>query len=266
MSAPSTPRAFAKLLMDLGSRPQERSLDQLFDSLGLDQEEFFLTKLATADRTLGDCGVDVQPRLQNGSSDGVFLFRQANADATSEAEVKERLEDGESASKEFKSTYWCDLQRRTHQPDATPKQLRSNDVRDSTLKSLAGFLTTGGGRLFIGVGDAGEVLGLRPDLEILRENQRNVDRLINNIKTDIAERFRDGNTVNGYVRIEAVAVGDEQILQLEVTCRRSLSFLDSPKLGYRLYRRQDNRTVQVEIYEVEEFQEWRGDHILSETA
>ena len=266
MSVPSPTPAFSKLLIALGGGPQERTLEQLFHDLGLGQEEYFLTRLADADRMLRDCGVDVQPRLQDGPPDGVFLLRVANVGGTSEADVKERLNEGETASQEFKSTYWCDLQRRIHQPNATPKQLRSDDVRHSALKALAGLLTTGGGRLFIGVDDAGGVLGLGPDLETLQQNRRNTDQLINNIKTDIAQRFRDGNTVNGYIRIEPVPVGDERILQLEVTSRRTLSFLDSGKGSHRLYRRQDNRTVPVEIYELEEFQAWRTDHILPSNA
>ena len=172
MSVPSPTPAFSKLLIALGSGPQERTLEQLFHDLGLGQEEYFLTRLADADRILRDCGVDVQPRLQDGPPDGVFLLRVANVGGTSEADVKARLNEGETASQEFKSTYWCDLQRRIHQPNATSKQLRSDDVRHSALKALAGLLTTGGGRLFIGVDDAGGVLGLGPDLEILQHNRR----------------------------------------------------------------------------------------------
>ena len=74
MSVPSPTPAFSKLLIALGGGPQERTLEQLFHDLGLGQEEYFLTRLADADRMLRDCGVDVQPRLQDGPPDGVFLF------------------------------------------------------------------------------------------------------------------------------------------------------------------------------------------------
>ena len=152
--------------------------------------------------------------------------------------------------------------RSSHQPRATKKELRSDAVKHSALKSIAGFLTTGGGTLYIGVRDAGEVLGLRPDLELLQGRRRNVDQLINNIKTDVADSFRDGNTVNDYVSIEAVDVGDAQVLQLEVASRRKLSFLASGERNHQLFRRQGNRTNVVEIYELEEFQAWRNEHIF----
>lgn len=255
--------AFAKLLMALGRQPQERTRDEVFDALGLDDGDYFLTKLSAADRILRECGVEVQPSLQDEPPDGTFLLRRKNAGISSGAAVRDRLAGLESASQEFKSTYWCDLRRLSNQPGATGRQLRSGAVKHSALKSVAGFLTTGGGTLLIGVSDAGELLGLRPDLEILQESRRNVDQLINNIKTDIAHRFRDGNTVNDYVSIEALDVGAVQILQLEVASRRKLSFLVSPERDHQLFRRQGNRTVAVEIYELEEFHAWRSEHILS---
>ena len=263
MSALYPSAAFAELLMALGSRPQEKTLDELFDALGLDEEDYLLTKLAAADRILRKCGVDIQPGLQDQPPDGTFLLRRKNAGVSSEASVRDRLPGLESASQEFKSTYWCNLRRLSHQPRATAAQLRSDAVKHSALKSVAGFLTTGGGTLFVGVSDAGEILGLRPDLEILQESHRNIDQLINNIKIDIAHRFRDGNTVNDYVSIVALDVRDDQILQLEVASRRKLSYLASPERDHQLFRRQGNRTIAVEIYELEEFQAWRSEHVLS---
>lgn len=248
--------------MALGSGPQERTRGELFDALGLDQGDYFLTRLADADRMLRECGVEVSPRLQDEPPDGTFLLRKKNAGVTSETDILKRLSRPESALQEFKSTYSYDLGRSLHQPGATKKELRSDAVKHSALKSIAGFLTTGGGILYIGVSDAGEVLGLQSDLELLESRRRSVDQLINNIKTDIADRFRDGNTVNDYVGIEAVDVGDAQVLQLEVTSRRKLSFLASSERHHQLFRRQGNRTNAVEIYELEEFQAWRSKHIF----
>ena len=261
MSVQGPSPKFAKLLMALGSRPQERTLDELFDALGLDQEDYLLTRLADAERTLRDCGVEITPRLQDEPPDGTFLLRQKNARVSSPADLHDRLSQLESASQEFKATYWYDLRRSSYQPEATIQELRSDDVKHSALKSVAGFLTTGGGTLYIGVEDTGQALGLGPDLSLLQDGRRNVDQLINNIKTDIANRFRDGNTVNDYVSIDAVDCEDVQILQVEVASRRKLSFLTLSERCYQLFRRQGNRTSTVEIYELEEFQTWRSEHI-----
>lgn len=248
--------------MALGNRPQERTLDELFSVLDLDEEDYFLNKLVIADKIFRECGVEVQPRVQDKPPDGTFLLRRKTAIVSSDYALRNRLANHETSSQEFKSTYWCDLRRRGHQPDATPQQLRSDAVKHSALKSIAGFLTTGGGTLFIGVSDAGEILGLQPDLDILAESGRHVDHLINNIKTDVAQRFRDGNTVNDYVSVGIVNVEGTKILQLEIASRRKLSFLTSAEGNPQLFRRQDNRTITVQIYELEDFLAWRNEHVL----
>lgn len=254
--------AFAKLLMDLGRQPQERTRDELFAELGLDEEGYYLNKLAKADRILLECGVEVRPGIQDAPRDGTLLLRQKNVGPPTEAALLKRLAMLESASQEFKSTYWCDLKRLRHQPGASNSELRSASVKHSSLKSIAGFLTTGGGTLFIGVGDSGEILGLDADLEILDPKRQNIDQLINNIRTDIVDKFRDGDTVNDYVTAAAVEVGNTQILQLDITSRRTLSFLAPPKGDYQLFRRQGNRTTVVKVYEFEEFQTRRNENIL----
>ena len=265
MGAATPSAAFAELLIALGRRPQERTRVELFDALGLDDGNYFLTRLAEADRVLRECGIQVQPRLQDEPPDGTFLLRPKNADVPNEAALQSRIAGLESATQEFKSTYWCDLHRLSYHPGAGTNELRSASVKHAALKSIAGFLTTGGGTLFIGVSDSGEVLGLRPDLDILGGDRRNVDQLVNNIRTDVAQRFRDGDTVNDYLTIAAMDVCDAQILQLDVASRRKLSYLASPD-DHHLFRRQGNRTTAVKVYEVEEFQAWREENALSVTA
>ena len=249
---------FAKLLLDLGERPQGKTREEVFDAIGLNDEDYFLAKLSTANKVLSECGIEVHPQLQEDPLDGIFLLRKKDAGIPSETSVRDKLSRPESASQEFKATYWCDYNRLLRQPEATVSQLKSEDVKHSALKSVAGFLTTSGGTLFIGVDDTRRVLGLEPDLNLLKKDQRNVDRLINNIKTDIKDRFRDGKAVNDYVSIDAVDMKEGQVLQLEVASRRNLSYLALPKHDHQLYRRQGNRTETVKVYEMEEFLEWRN--------
>ena len=264
MRAVTPSAAFPALLMALGQKQQEITRDQLFDVLGLDDSAYVLAKLATAEQALRECRIEVQPGLQDEPPDGVFLLRQKDAARPTETSVLGRLASPESAAQEFKSTYWCDFRRLSHQPGAAIAELRSEAVKHSALKSIAGFLTTGGGTLFIGVSDAGEVLGIRPDLRILSQGHQSVDQLINNIRTDVAQKFRDGDTVNDYLTIEPVDVGDEQILQLDLASRGSLSFLASPDSDHRLFRRQGNRTTEVKVHGVLEFEAWRRKHILTD--
>ena len=246
--------------MALGQHPQERTREELFEIFGFNHDHYFMDKLSSTIRALRDFEIEISPNLQDEAPDGIYLLKvkgQKSSGSTSSS-VIERIARHESASQEFKSTYWCDLDRRKHDSNATIDQLRSEAVKQTALKTIAGFLTSGGGTLFIGVADDRSIVGLEPDLEILTRGAQNVDHLINNIKTDIDSRFRDGSTVNDYVTISVIDLEGAQLLQLDITSRQTLSFLATPNGNHELFRRQDNRTTSVKIYEVEEFQRWRN--------
>ena len=257
------PSAFAGLLMDLGQQAQEKSLEELFDALEIREGTPILKKLGILNKTLEYYEIDINARIQDQPPDQKFLLRRRCYSLPSSSTTIERIANLETARQEFKSSYWCDIKRRNHQIDATIKDLRSEPVKHSALKSIAGFLTTGGGTLFVGVRDNGEILGLEPDLQILASNDQTIDCLVNNIKTDISHLFRDGNLINSYVSIFAIEVENKKILQLEIASRRNLSYLKSRHSDYCLFRRQDNRTTSVQVYEVEEFQEWRKNYVLA---
>ncbi len=222
-----------------------------------------MTKLTEVDRVLRECGIEIRPKLQDEPQGSIFLLRQEKDDSYDETAMLEQIANLESGSQEFKSTYWCDFKRLSQQTDVPRKDLRSESVKQSALKSVAGFLTTGGGTLLIGVKDDGEIIGLQPDLEVLSPGRQNVDQLINNIKTDILQRFREGNSINDYVKIRVVRIGTNQILNLEIAARRELSYLKHRDSDYQLFKRQDNRTSEVKVYELQEFQEWREKYVLS---
>lgn len=252
--------------MALGQGAQERTLEELFEALELDESIPLLSRIVNVDATLNQCGIEIRPKLQDGRGDQRFLLRKAGHIAINPAEVLKQISNIESASQEFKSTYWCDHNRRLSQTNATRSQLRSDSVKHSALKSIAGFITTGGGKLFLGVADNGEIIGLQPDLEILSEGHQSVDRLINNIRTDITDKFREGVTVNDYVLIQPVTVEEVEILQVDVASRRRLTFLKASGSELQLYKRQGNRTSRVEIYELEEFSTWREDHLFAKDS
>ncbi|WP_405243689.1 RNA-binding domain-containing protein [Lentisalinibacter salinarum] len=256
------PSGFATLLLELGNAPQERTLDELCNDLDIPDEEHLLTKLKNATVALDRCGIDARPPLQNGGPGEVHLLIRRDQTPPQNKSILDELARGEHSSQEFKTTYWCDYQRMQHQQDATSTQLRSPQVKQSALKAVAGFLTTGGGVLYIGVSDGGEVVGLAPDLSLYQPDQRTVDSLINSIKTDISERFHEGRSVNDYVQIRPIALPEGTILRVEVSARRKLSFLADGESSARPYRRQENRTVAVEFVDFEEFVEWRRENGL----
>ena len=136
-------------------------------------------------------------------------------------------------------------------------------MKHSALKAIAGILTTGGGTLFVGVDDDGNIVGIDSDLLLLDEREQDVDTLINNIKTDISTRFYEGDSVNDYVEIRPVPVQERMILKINITSRRRMSYLREPGQEYCPYRRQENRTTKVSYTAFEEFLAWRREQNLT---
>ena len=63
------------------------------------------------------------------------------------------LNKGEGNTQEFKSTLRCDLKTGEH----------NKELEHSVLKNIAGFLNGDGGRIFVGVDDAGGIIGIELD-------------------------------------------------------------------------------------------------------
>lgn len=89
-----------------------------------------------------------------------IFYRGTKNDRIKELEVL--LKKGESQRVEFKSSLRWDL-----------KQHKMNkSLEDSVAKSVAGFMNTGGGNLFIGIDDNGNIIGLEEDYRTLKKPGR----------------------------------------------------------------------------------------------
>jgi hypothetical protein len=83
-------------------------------------------------------------------------------------ELKRMLVDGESRKVEFKETLLCDVQ--------TGKE--NEALSKACFKTIAAFMNTCGGVLFIGVTDKGEPVGLERDLSLLQKKaKREIDTM-----------------------------------------------------------------------------------------
>ena len=88
--------------------------------------------------------------------------------------IGELIKLGESYVLEFKSTLQWDV--------IQGKQ--NNDLRNSTLKTIAAFLNSQGGTLVIGVEDDGAMLGLEHDLKLLNGVRDKFEQLLTRLVTD----------------------------------------------------------------------------------
>ena len=111
------------------------------------------------------------------------------------------IKDGESQNVEFKSTLRINL--------FTNK--KDKEIEHSVLKTIAAFLNSEGGVLFIGVNDEREFLGLGNDN--FQSDDKMLLHLINLIRDHIGVQFLD------YVKFEIEKITNKKILK--VTCRES---------------------------------------------
>ncbi len=108
------------------------------------------------------------------------------------------IEQGESEKTEFKSTLRMNLF--TNKKDVA--------IETSVLKTIAAYLNTKGGVLFIGVKDDGQLIGLNDDLF------ENEDKLLQHLFHIIAERM--GKSVIDDIHPVIVKVNDVSILRIDV--------------------------------------------------
>lgn len=236
----------------------EASLIELFQIFQLDEEQGVLSKVMAATSRLTELGLRLTPTIEQGDLDTVRRVEILERPKLTEAEVLGDLRLREAEDLELKSSLLYDHNRAKAEPDAALAQLKSEAVLYSTLRTIAGFLTCSGGRLYVGANDQGEVIGIENDFPFISENRlrRNPDQWELHLRNHIQERFKDGIGINNYVSCEIIPVRRKSIARIEVAPRKRLAFLRDNR-GWHLYRRQGNRTVEVSIDLVEEFIESR---------
>ena len=116
--------------------------------------------------------------------------------------VQELLAEMETDRVEFKSSAYY-----SYKPDVPEKV-----VTESMLKTVAGFLNSGGGTLAIGISDDGEILGIQPDLD--RKNMDG-DRYVNSLTT-VIERCL-GPLASTMAKIQLQSVDGVQVALVHVT-------------------------------------------------
>ncbi|MFQ5706925.1 MAG: helix-turn-helix domain-containing protein [bacterium] len=118
-------------------------------------------------------------------------------------QLKARIAAGENEQVEFKSTLRYCLKQKS--PQAY--------VEHAALKTLAAFLNSAGGVLFLGVGDDGALLGLQPDYGSFKDSNKQ-DALRKHLDNLVANYL--GNQYARYLHVEFAAIEGKEICVVEV--------------------------------------------------
>lgn len=234
----------------------EVTLEGLSRALELEDTLPILDQLQIVKTTIGQCGLQLMPDFAAGALDTIRLLRPINRPTIDEAMVRTAICKGETATQEFKSSLLYDHKRAEAAPNTPLQELKAQSVLYSCLKTVAAFLTCGGGGIYVGIGDDEQVIGIQFDFRLLKGGNGDPDAWELELRNHIEGRFKDGNLANDYVVVDFVPIDNVTIAHVVVQGRCQLSFLKKDA-SWALYRRQGNRSVEVTIDEVEEFLSFR---------
>jgi predicted HTH transcriptional regulator len=129
--------------------------------------------------------------------------------------ARKKIKGGESSTVEFKQTFSLNLEDfRKNRNHILSSESKEKPIL-AVLKTIAAFLNTQGGTLFIGVNDSGEVLGFSRELESMHRN--NLDTFKKTFKDVFSKRV--GAEHSKYYSLNPINFGDEVVI--EIKCERS---------------------------------------------
>lgn len=197
-------------------------------------------------------GIQMVPALPKGSDQSRRLFCSPRPGLSLE-ELKARIAMGEGATAEFKSTMICCMKTYLANNNASKAELKSDAVFHGVMKTIAAFLNTSGGSLYVGIDDSGGTVGLERDFAVM-DDGADVDKWELRLRSGIEGLFIDGKLINNLIQICFTVVDGLTAAHVSVARRQKVSYLKSQKAaGHDVFVRQGNRTVSLNFPEFEQF-------------
>jgi hypothetical protein len=245
---------FLRLCSSAFESPQEISIYELLLINNL--TENLLSDVLEVQKLLDASGLTIVPSIEKGTFEEKRLLKKIPKERFFDPKHLDKIiEEGEDFSNEFKSTIFLDLKREQYDKNASVNDLKSEKVTHSTLKTIAAFLNSQGGRLIIGVADDGGLIGVERDYCFFSAEKQNLDGWELEFRNQIISKFHEGTLVNQYVTLTFCKYSPSATVAIvEVPKKKKLSFVRG--IGddsFLLYTRQGNSTRTISILEMEEF-------------
>ena len=186
-----------------------------FKHLVNDDKEVINKKFDNAKRLLFDEFIENQisnfEKEQSWAKPG--MYKNLNESKSEENIILKKISNGESKNCEFKESLSLDVRQSQSNKSYQPK--KESYIELAVLKTIAGFLNTDGGELFIGVSDDSKVLGIENELIKLHKSSK--DKFQLHLKTLIKENIGLGSS--NFINLELKTVNDKEIIH--VSCKKS---------------------------------------------
>ena len=186
-----------------------------FKHLVNDDKEVINKKFDNAKRLLFDEFIENQisnfEKEQSWAKPG--MYKNLNESKSEENIILKKISNGESKNCEFKESLSLDVRQSQSNKSYQPK--KESYIELAVLKTIAGFLNTDGGELFIGVSDDSKVLGI--ENELIKLHRSSKDKFQLHLKTLIKENIGLGSS--NFINLELKTVNDKEIIH--VSCKKS---------------------------------------------
>jgi hypothetical protein len=246
-------------LIDLIGAAHQRGgvVTSLSDLIGrLNLEGATLDAIAVIQDQTHRAGLELVPAIGEGDLETERFLRPIVSAAEVQVLLERELAAGEGSLLEFKGSLMFDRQRAAFDKTAQDKDLNSEAVLESALKTICAFLNTAGGVLLIGVKNDGTILGIEDDHRFTgvapgaAMNEKN-DAWELHTRNLVTGRFHEGRGMNSLVSIAIVPVGNACVARIAVGKRKKLAAV---KCGgkFEVFVRHGNRTDRLECHEIED--------------
>lgn len=186
-----------------------------FKHLINDDKDVINEKFNNAKRLLFDDFIENQisnfERDQSWAKPGMYKKLVKSKDE--ENTILTKISNGESKTCEFKESLSLDVRQSENNKSYVPK--KEEKIELSVLKTIAGFLNSDGGELFIGVNDESIICGIENELKRFHKSSK--DKMQLHLKSLIKQNIGLGSS--NYINLELKKVNDKEIIH--VICKKS---------------------------------------------
>jgi hypothetical protein len=205
------------------------------------------------------------PAKINSWSTPIIFRRKNNHDIESfGSDVLQIISTGELPDIEFKSTLWTDLKKRQNFIGATSDELRSKSIAHSSMKSICGFLNEKGGKLFIGISDDGNIIGIEEDYEVACPKDKSADGWLLKFRETIFQFFYEADEIINYLDISLGKIGRKHFVGVFVSPRSKISLCKCKDMNsMKMYSRKGTSTEEIKIINIESYILERSKRIIN---
>ena len=128
------------------------------------------------------------------------------------SKLKSKILVGEDKTTEFKKTFCLDVKTKT----------KEKYIIEACIKTIAAFLNTSGGVLYVGVSDSGDIVGIEEELNLLFNN--NYDKFLLNFKDKLKTKFK--NYLHTHIEYNLINAGKKKVLEVNCTKSKEAVFIN----------------------------------------